>query len=427
MDQENKRMHPCPHCAALLPESASFCPYCVRSINRRNEIVTPAIGWRKALHRTLLILLPLLLVGGVGVWQHTARPQTYEAPGEICYTGSGSTYHLFLCQSGSSQEPVREICQTAIVGEAYRSPVLLRINDADTGTDAGASFLEQVSRVTAEFPTTEGGGGNFSCTAPAPHSAFPGVPLICLVDYTISTEAGSAAQMAWTITMKNGDTIRLTLEYIVSAAPVYDYYPADAPMETTEELQALIDQASAAVDPLAVINIHLPAETYSGTLVIRDRAVNLYGSVGTALRTVFTGSIRTEAREDSRIIYLQDIDFYGSGSGTGVSAATNTRATDCTFAGWETGFYGGGSAWINAIGCTFSDNRIGLCFDSPDGGANHTMYNDNIFRDNGTAVLLEEVPSDVPLNFQGSVFEGNRTDIDNRSGQQLELSEAIFR
>ena len=69
---------------------------------------------------------------------------------------------------------------------------------------------------------------------------------------------------------------------------------------------------------------------------------------------------------------------------------------------------------------------MGFHFDSAGGSASHSMYNDNLFRDNGTAVLLERVPTDLPLNFQGSVFAGNGTDIDNRCGQPLDLSGAVF-
>lgn len=41
-------------------------------------------------------------------------------------------------------------------------------------------------------------------------------------------------------------------------------------------------------------------------------------------------------------------------------------------------------------------------------------------------MLLEEVPSDEPLNFQGCRFTDNGVDIDNRCGQPVEISQAIF-
>ena len=44
----------------------------------------------------------------------------------------------------------------------------------------------------------------------------------------------------------------------------------------------------------------------------------------------------------------------------------------------------------------------------------------------GTAVLLESVPTDMTLDFVGSVFAGNGTDIDNRCDHSLDLSQAVF-
>ena len=32
---------PCPHCGALLPEGASFCPHCARSVREHREEVSP--------------------------------------------------------------------------------------------------------------------------------------------------------------------------------------------------------------------------------------------------------------------------------------------------------------------------------------------------------------------------------------------------
>ena len=196
-------------------------------------------------------------------------------------------------------------------------------------------------------------------------------------------------------------------------------------MGTAEELQAFIDEIAAAEDRSSIINIYLPAETYDGTLVLHGRAINLYGSTGGERRTVFTGSIQVEAREDSWISYLQDIDFRGNG-GVALSAAANTRATDCLFTGWDTAFYGCGTAWINSIGCTFAGNGVGFHFNSTGDQASHSMYNDNVFRRNGTAVVLENVPSDLALNFENSVFSDNETDIDNRCGQPVDISRAIF-
>lgn len=45
---------------------------------------------------------------------------------------------------------------------------------------------------------------------------------------------------------------------------------------------------------------------------------------------------------------------------------------------------------------------------------------------NGTAVLLENVPTDLTLSFDGSEFSGNGTDIGNPSGHSIDTSKALF-
>ncbi|MCI9268458.1 MAG: hypothetical protein HFF40_06315, partial [Lawsonibacter sp.] len=65
-------------------------------------------------------------------------------------------------------------------------------------------------------------------------------------------------------------------------------------------------------------------------------------------------------------------------------------------------------------------------FNSTSDNRNDHMYSGNLFRRNGTAVLLESVPSDQPLYFEGARFSRNGTDIDNRCGQKVDISQAVF-
>ena len=50
----------------------------------------------------------------------------------------------------------------------------------------------------------------------------------------------------------------------------------------------------------------------------------------------------------------------------------------------------------------------------------------NTFASNAIAVLLEHAATPVVLDFSGSHFTGNGTDIENRCGQPLDISQAIF-
>ena len=65
----------CPHCGAALPEEASFCPHCARTVHRRKEAKAPV----PMLKRVLLGLLVLVIVSAVavGLWL-SLKPSTYD-------------------------------------------------------------------------------------------------------------------------------------------------------------------------------------------------------------------------------------------------------------------------------------------------------------------------------------------------------------
>lgn len=411
----------CPHCGKPLPAGAVFCPHCAKSINRRVSVE----GIRPASQRWLYLLLVLLAAAAaVTALLLLNQPQTFDGQGEVIYPDADGDIQLVLAWSDSSYDPLYEVNQNATIGEQYRFPARLYAHRVDNGEDAAQTFLEKVEQVDVEFLPPEG-AGIITGSEPAPNNGYdPNAALISYVDYTAQEDFRS--QMVWTFQMKNGDTIRLRQDYVISTIPVYDFYPEDTPMGTTQELQALLDRLPDQVEPGAEVNIHLPAVTYQGNLTISSRSVNLCGSTQGEGRTTFTGSIRIDVEANQWIVFIQDIDFAGAGDGVAVSTASSARTVNCTFTNWKTGVLGYGSAWVNVIGCTFTDNVVGFHFNSEGRSANHSMYNNNVFRDNETAVLLERVPTDVALNFQDSVFAGNGTDIDNRCGQDVDTSQAVF-
>ena len=412
---------PCPKCGADLPPEASFCPYCAESFNPRTELRPPQPGHRRLLRRALLALI--LLSAGVGLYL-AGLPRVYDGLGEVVYTDQDGTYQLVLAHPENRYQPVSSLEQDAEPGVEYRFPVQLYINHMDSGADAGQLFLQKVAQVTAEVTPPREGAGTIACTEPAPHDAFPGAALVTLIDYVVQEDFSS--QVLWTLTMDNGDVIHLRRDYQFQLIQTLDYYPEEYPMETMGELQAMVDHIESTVDLPTVVNLYLPPVTYEGDLVVEERPINLYGTTAGGRRTTFTGSLRLDVDSNQLITYLQGIDFRGSGQGIAVSAAARVWAEDCAFTGWQTGLLGYGGAWVNAIDCQFEDNEVGFHFNSTGTSVSHTMYNDNLFRDNGTAVLLQNVPTDVALNFQDSVFSGNGTDIDNRCEQPLDISRAIF-
>ena len=129
--------------------------------------VSPSRGGRRALRRLAPALVLLLLLGGGALWIWAARPQVYEGTGEVTYSLSGVPLSPVPDHSAEHPAPLprREI-STAVSGETYRAPVLLYI-------DGGEGFLEQVERVTAEFPTVVGRGGISPAPLLPPTAPFP--------------------------------------------------------------------------------------------------------------------------------------------------------------------------------------------------------------------------------------------------------------
>ena len=409
----------CPRCGAPLPEQAAFCPHCAQTLRAQRELRAPSVGWKRALFRAGVAAAAA--AGALAVF-FLLQPRTYDALGQLTYTDDDGTYQLLLAASNDRFTPQGEIVHQAERDMEYRMPSRLFINHVDTGVNAGQAFLQKAESVSTQIIQPEGSPSPMACTQPEYMDFSPEAALVSLVDYTGRSEN---AQLLWTIRMENGDTIRLRQNIALDPIQTLDYHYQDYPMGTAEELQALVDQITQEVPMPTVVNLHLPPVTYGGGLTIRDRPINLYGSEEGGRRTTFTDTVLVSA-QDGPILYFYDLDFVGDGTGVGVSASARFWGENCSFTGWRTGVLGYGAVWVNVIGCFFQDNEVGFHFNSDGLYASHSMFNDNTFLNNGTAVLLEQVPTDTALNFQGSRFTGNGVDIDNRCGQPLDISQAIF-
>lgn len=415
-----QRMVPCPHCKSPLPEHASFCPYCAQSVRPRRSVKPPSHLWGKALRWGLGVCLALAAVAAVVV---PRLPKTYDAYGEVLYTDADGTYQLLLSTVSDRFTPMPEIQEKAELDMEYRMPSRLFINHVETGVNAGPMFMQKVAFISTEFIQSETSPSPMVCSQPEEMSFSPEAARVSLMDYTGRSEP---AELVWTLRMKNRDTIRLRQKIQLQPIRTYDYYPEDFPMETTQQLQDLVDRLSEEIPLPDIVNLHLPPVTYEGGLFIKSRPFNLYGSTDQqGHRTTFTDTVAIHTPNEP-ITYFYDLDFVGNGDNIGLSSPSRLWAENCTFSNWKTGVMGYGSAWVNVIGCRFSGNQVGFHFNSTGNSVSHTMFNDNHFEENATAVLLENVPTDVTMNFQNSRFSGNRVDIDNRCGQPLDLTQAIF-
>lgn len=413
----------CPFCGALLPEEASFCPRCARSINRRSEVKPPARIPARVLRAALLLIL-VLIAGGFLIF--STRPKTYDAFGEVNYTDRDGTYQILINVSNDRYRSMTSVHQDYGDEDRYRFPLRLYINHRDTGADAGGIFWGKVksSEVRIEQPDS---ATPVQCTAPAFNDAYQEAAQVSFIDFY--RQSPEQSQLVWTLEMENGDLICLRMDFSITFREIYTYDSEQTDLSDSAALQALVDQLAVEREQDDIVNIYLPAVTYTETVVLHDRSFNIYGSEENGQRTTFTAGVQMRSNPHRTwITYLTGIDFVGDGSGVGLSAANRVWARECRFINWKTGVlaYGGSAAWVNTTDCVFEKNQTGLYYNAVDGSPSDSRFTGNAFTDNETAVLLENVPTGVRMNFGECVFTGNGTDIDNRCEQPLDISEAIF-
>ena len=420
------RTRPCPHCGAALPEEASFCPHCAQAVRPRKEVAVPARMWRKKVRRALLLAgLVLLTAGGLllgAALYRAVTPDLYDAYGEVVYSNGSNSYHLYLTFQDNASGPQPEYTVQAEKYVAYERASNLFITHVESGHNASQMFLQLVDTFYAQLIQPEDSPSPMTCSQPM-YQTYDDAALVTVVNLSGQS---SPAELVWTFNMKNGDTICLRQKLYLEQVETLDYCPEDYPMDTIEELQALVDQIAETVSPSAMVYLHLPPVHYQGGLTIRGRGVSLYGSVDEKnMRTAFTGPV-VMAPEKKPVSFIQNIDFRGSGSGVGLTVSAESRVENCLFSGWDTGLLVTGDDWCDPVGCWFEDNTVGFCFDSAGDYANYTRFEYNTFRNNGTAVLLKQVPADRTINFIGSRFTGNGVNIDNSCGHPVDISYATF-
>ncbi len=420
-------MKPCPHCGASLHEEASFCPYCARTVNERKAIHPPRHMPRRALYSALILLCTAAVLVLLGCWAHS-RPKFYDNGGaEAVYTSQGVKYQLCIAWGDSPFTPAHERHSGGAVDEAYRYPALLYANLADSETYADEAFLELVDHMTAEVTglDTE---LHMTCAQPVRDTDYvPNSAAIVYVNFIATATGEHTAELTISLHMKNGDVIRLHQTQLVEIYGTHDYTAEDAPMDTVQDLEALLKHIEETVDQKDQVNIHLPPVTYTEKLVLDGRPVNLTGSRDeSGNRTTFTDTVQVNATSGI-VWFFEDIDFVGQGGGTGLSASARVYLTDCRFAGWDTGVLAHTNSWVVAHESVFENNGVGFHVNAEYGSPSDSRFLNDVFRGNGTAVLLEQVPNKVPLKFSGSRFEDNGQDIDNRCGQPLKLEGAVFK
>lgn len=409
----------CINCGAELPEGASFCPHCAQSQIERTEAKPPRLWRKKALIAALCVLV--LAAAALAVFL-PHRPKTYEGGASVTYTDKDGTYELLVSTASNdleNKQPEEKRALFISVDETSCLPALLGVYQNGTPVDPEA-FLAKVEHCTLEaFPNENGA---LDITEPRHDEAFVSSVLAAEVFFT---GASGTNELVWTLTMKNGDTIRLKHTYEILPLVHQAYTAEDAPLDTIEDLRALLDRIGGEVPADTVVDIYLPPVTYTGDLDIASRAVNLYGCSDGSGRTVIEGSL-TVSTHDPDNVMLHDLDFVGNG-GNGLTATASVVIWNCSFTGYDVGAAVKNGGMIGVEACTFRNNRIAFSYDTLSYFSFKGGFPDSTIEDNDIGIQFVNIPGAMPLDFAGTVFSGNGIDIDNPIGYPIDLSNAIFK
>lgn len=408
----------CKACGAELPDGASFCPHCAESQIEKTQMKPPH-PWRKKALLAALGVLVLAVVALTILLPH--RPKTYDGGTSVAYTDEDGTYELFvttLLTGITQKQPEEKRTLTCSADDRSALPALLGVFQDGALVDPDA-FLRKVDRCTLEaFPNEN---GTLEVLQPAHQEAFAPATLAAEVFYSGTSGTN---ELVWTLTMKNGDTIRLRHTYEIIEQLHQVYTANDVPLDTMDDLRALLARIPEEVPADTVVDIYLPPETYEGDLAIASRAVNLYGCSDGSGRTVIQGSVTVSSHAPANVD-LSDLDFTGSG-GNGLTASASVRIRGCTFTGYDIGALVKDGGMIVTEACTFRDNGIGFCYNTNLYSSFQSVFLDCVLEDNGIGVQFRMLPGSIPLDFAGCVFSGNGTDIDNPISYPIETGSASF-
>lgn len=408
----------CIHCGAPLPDEAAFCPHCAQSQQQR-KVVRPPRLWRK---KALIAVLCVTLTAFIAlVCALLLQPKAFEGGATVVYTDQDGAYELLVTFHPSdiaNNRPIGEKSVSLSTKEYSNMTVMLGVYQNGQLADTDAFFAKVESCTLEAFPNDNGA---LTLTEPAFKTGF--LPAARESDITYSGLSGTN-ELHWTLNMKNGDTIHLKQTFEVIPLVHQVYTAKDTALNTMEELNALLARINEEVPEDTIVDIYLPPVTYSGNLTLL-RAVNLYGSAEGSGRTTFTGTLSVNPDYPSNVM-LFDLDFVGDG-GIGLSTTASIYMGNCSFTGWDVGALTLDGGMIGVECCTFRGNGIGFKYNSRVFHSFNDVFPDCTIEDNDIGVQFAMLDGTITIDFAGSVFSGNRIDIDNQAGYPIDTTQAIFR
>lgn len=420
MKRRERMSKKCVNCGQSLPEDASFCPHCTAVQNEKKEVIPPR-RWKK---KAVTVLAVLIVVAAVGLafFMHYS-PKAYEGGAQVDYPDKEKTYKILLTYSqsdgenGASQE---ERIDTLSEGMQSALPCQMYVFDQKTGKLAWEEFNGKVESCKVETKPDEN-SKKMEFVDPVHNENFPNAAYVS--DISFFSDSGTN-DIVWTLNMKNGDIISLSTRLTIEQQAAVTYSAEDTPMENSEELNALLISIEEELPSDTPVYLHLPAVTYEGEITFGDRVWGIYGNTDGDEATTFTGTVNMKG-QNGNYADLSGIRFLGN-TGTGLNAYCFVTLSRCCFEGWDIAAMSQNGAWVAAMDCTFADNDTALKFNTSIAYGTSSNYENNTFTGNKTAVCIDNLPGDEVLNFTGSTFTGNDTDIENKAGHPVDTANAVF-
>ena len=426
----------CPHCGAPLAQDASFCPHCTATLAQRRVIALPRAGHRRS---RWLLLAAVIAAAAAAVVLWLSRPgdtppedtadkedaaqaaaDPYLAACQTYYTGAdGREYHVFTAVTPSIEgrtDPVGYHSELIPAGGTVDFPATVMVEDAVTQDYAAEDFAALLD------------SWDVSVTAPE------GVSRVKLWDAEEETPESPALlyrrlradptcthnEVVWTLRMKSGDVLHLTMTVEFEEQQALRITPEDAPLETAQELQALLDRLAEEYDADTSITVELPDVTYDAPVSV-GCAVTLKGS-GTAFAAPVTVTPLSDTERCHAYVRFSEVSFEGDGSGTGVTARAPTYLENCRVTGWDVGALAVNGGWVYLHGGYIGGNGVGARYDSAYSNSYTYTIRRIDFLNNTTALELLCLPPNSYAALDDCRFRGNGTDVYNPGGYRIEVN-----
>lgn len=431
----------CIKCGAALPQEASFCPRCTASQIERQPATPPKSG--KGRRRLRLcgiaaaltaVLLLILLPQPAQLPQTDKQPSglagTYETDDcQIWYEGEdGQLYHVFVCfspQPDGGASPASHRLELLPADQPGTSPLCLFVEDAtDRSRDVREDFRALLRSHTVEAIPAE---GSRACTIFEETTSYADAGALLAHEHQVWSTC-TYNDIVWTLRMNNGDTI--TLKQVVECEEKLRRVISwqERPMDTTEQLQALLDEMAEQLSQETELELELPAVTYTEPLTIRRPVILTGHSDGTEFRAPVTIEGMPASQRTDVHVSLRQLQIVSDGTGdTGVTAKAPTYLESCRISDWKQGALAADGGWLYIDRTDFARNGTAVCFDTTESSSwGGNLHRSNFIR-NTTAIRAERLPGRwLTLRVDNSVFHENGTALDGKAAGQVVFEETCF-